>query len=61
MSPWLFNIYMDGVMRKVKGKVGEVGIKLYNEGRSGWLSSGKNCVVLLSAYVHSAAAPLAGG
>ncbi len=24
MSPWLFNIYMDGVMRKVKGKVGEV-------------------------------------
>ncbi len=24
MSPWLFNIYMDGVMREVKGKVGEV-------------------------------------
>ncbi len=21
-SPWLFNIYTDGVMRKVKGKVG---------------------------------------
>ncbi len=32
MSPWLFNIYMDGVMREVKGKVGEVGVKLYNEG-----------------------------
>ncbi len=23
MSPWLFNIYMYGVMREVKGKVGE--------------------------------------
>ncbi len=22
MSPWLFNIYMDGFMREVKGKVG---------------------------------------
>ncbi len=25
MSPWLFNIYMDGVIREMKGKVGEVG------------------------------------
>ncbi len=33
MSQWLFNIYMDGVMREVKGKVWEVGVKLYNEGR----------------------------
>ncbi len=33
MSSWLFNIYMDGVMREVKGKVGEVGVELYNEGR----------------------------
>ncbi len=39
MSPWLFNIYMDGVMREVKGKVGEVGIKLYNEGRKWVLNS----------------------
>ncbi len=28
MSPWLFNIHMDGVMRKVKGKVEEVGVKM---------------------------------
>ncbi len=27
MSPWLFNIYIDGVMREVKGKGGEVGSK----------------------------------
>ncbi len=33
MSPWLFNIYTDGVMRKVKGKVGEVGVRMYDEGR----------------------------
>ncbi len=28
MSPWLFNIYMDGVMREVKGKVGQVGVRM---------------------------------
>ncbi len=39
MSHWLFNIYMDGVMREMKGKVGEVGIKLYNEGRKWVLNS----------------------
>ncbi len=33
MSPWLFNIHMDGVMREVKGKVGEVGVRMYAEGR----------------------------
>ncbi len=33
MSPWLFNIYMDGVMRRVKGKVREVGVRMYAEGR----------------------------
>ncbi len=31
MSPCLFNIYMDGVMRVMKGKVGEVGVKMYAE------------------------------
>ncbi len=35
MSPWLFNIYMDGVMRKVKGKVGKVAVRMYNEGGGG--------------------------
>ncbi len=35
MSPWLFNIYMDGVMREMKGKVGEVGVGMYAEGRRG--------------------------
>ncbi len=34
MSLWLFNIYMYGVMRKVKGKVGEAGVKMYAEGRN---------------------------
>ncbi len=33
MSPWLFNIYMDGVMREMKGKAGEVGVRMYTEGR----------------------------
>ncbi len=39
MSPWLFNIYMDGVVRKVKGKVGEVGAKTFAEGRNWVLNS----------------------
>ncbi len=39
MSPWLFNIYMDGVIREVKGKVGEVGVIMYDEGRKWVLNS----------------------
>ncbi len=39
MSPWLYNIYMDGVMREVKGKVGEVGVRMFDEGRKWVLNS----------------------
>ncbi len=39
LSPWLFNIYMDGVMREMKGKVGEVGVRMYAEGRKWVLHS----------------------
>ncbi len=39
MSPWLFNIYMDGVLREMKGKVGEVGVRMYAEGRKWALNS----------------------
>ncbi len=35
MSPWLFNVYMDGVMREIKGKVGEVEVNMYAEEGSG--------------------------
>ncbi len=28
MSPWLFNLYMDGVVREMKAKVGEVGVEM---------------------------------
>ncbi len=31
MSPWLFNIYMDGVMREMKGKIGEVGVRMLKD------------------------------
>ena len=27
MLPWLFNIFMDGSMRKIKSKVGNVGAR----------------------------------
>ncbi len=39
MSPWLFNIYMDGVIREVEGKVGEVGLRMYDEGTKRVLNS----------------------
>ncbi len=38
MSPWLFNIYMDGVMREMKGNVGEVGVGMSAEGRKWFFS-----------------------
>jgi len=34
MSPWLFNIFMDGVMREVKGKAGEVGAHMWDDRRN---------------------------
>ena len=27
MSPWLFNVYMDGVMKKVKMGMGRMGVR----------------------------------
>ncbi len=33
MSPWLFNTDMDDVTRVMKGKVGEVEVRMYAEGR----------------------------
>ncbi len=39
MSPWLFNIYMDGVIREMKGKVGGVGVRMFDEGRKCVLNS----------------------
>ncbi len=39
MPPWLFNIYMDGVMREMKDKVGDVGVRMYTEGRKWVLNS----------------------
>ncbi len=37
MSPCLFNV--DGVMKEMKGKVGEVGVKMYTEGRKWVMNS----------------------
>ncbi len=32
MSPWLFNIFMDGCMKDIKCKVGNAGAKLWLNG-----------------------------
>ena len=31
MSPWLFNLFMDAVMKEVREKAGDVGVTLRNE------------------------------
>ena len=32
MSPWLFNLFMDGVVREVYTRVNQAGVKLSEEG-----------------------------
>ena len=34
MSPWLFNVFMDGVMKEVREQVGDVGATLWDERRN---------------------------
>ena len=33
MSPWLFNVYMDGVMKEVKMGLGRRGVSFLEDGR----------------------------
>ena len=39
MSPWLFNVYMDAVMKDVKMGMGRRGVKFQEEGRK-WRLTG---------------------
>ena len=34
ISPWLFNLFMDAAVKKVKEKVGDVGVTLQDERRN---------------------------
>ena len=34
MSPWLFNLFMDAVMKEVREKTGDVGVTLWDERRN---------------------------
>ena len=33
MSPWLFNVYMDGVMKEVKMRMGRRGVSFLEDGK----------------------------
>ena len=33
MSPWFFNVYIDGVMKEVKIGIGRRGVKFLEDGR----------------------------
>ena len=35
MSPWLFNVYMDGVMKEVKMEMGRRSVRFLEDGREG--------------------------
>ena len=37
MSPWLFNVYMDGVIKETKAKSGGLGAKMLVEGNEWWM------------------------
>ena len=39
MSPWLFNVYMDGVMKEVKMGIGRRGVSFLEDGRE-WRVAG---------------------
>merc|ERR1712001_819488 len=39
MSPWLFNIYMDGVVTEVYSRVNGMGVKMRVHGESEWILS----------------------
>ena len=39
MSPWLFNVYMVGVVREVYSRVNGMGVKLKVGGERGWMLS----------------------
>ena len=39
MSPWLFNLYMDGVMREVNARVMNRGVRLERDGREWMVNS----------------------
>ena len=39
MSPWLFNMYMDGVVREVYSRVDGMGVKMRGEGDREWMLS----------------------
>ena len=36
MSPWLFNVYMDAVMKEVKMGIGRRGVRFLEDGRE-WI------------------------
>ena len=39
MSPWLFNVYMDGVVREVYSRVNGKGVRMRVDGESDWMLS----------------------
>ena len=51
MSPWLFNLFLDAVMKEVREKAGDVGVTLWDERRNvewkvDWLMFADDTVLL---------------
>ena len=57
MSPWLFNVFIDGVMREVQQEVRETGVSLWDASRNcalkvGWLMYADDTVLVAGSEVE---------
>ena len=46
MSPWLFNLFMDKVMKEVRERAGDVGVTLRDEWKVDWSMFADDTVLL---------------
>ena len=53
MSPWLFNVYMDAVLKEVKGGMGKMVVRFQEEGRE-WRLFGLLCYYLFRSITRLA-------
>ncbi len=46
MSPWLFNVFMDGIVKEVKAKIGNLGVEISIEWKLNTMLFAGNTVLL---------------
>ena len=51
MSPWIFNVYINAVLKEVKMGMGKMGVRFLDEGKSGDYRA--SCIQMIWFYVAS--------